>query len=72
MARRPYPGRDITVTFDLDVCQHAGECVRGAPQVFDTHRKPWIAPDAEPADHIAEVIDRCPSGALQYTLAASA
>ncbi|MER8085641.1 (4Fe-4S)-binding protein [Streptomyces sp. NPDC094048] len=41
-------------------------CVRGLPSVFDTARKPWMQPANAPADDIADVIRRCPSGALQY------
>ncbi|MFE0173583.1 (4Fe-4S)-binding protein [Streptomyces sp. NPDC059002] len=65
---KPYPGHVITVTFDPARCIHAAECVHGLPQVFDTARRPWIKPDAAPADEVAEVVRRCPSGALQYTL----
>ncbi|MEV5978489.1 (4Fe-4S)-binding protein [Streptomyces sp. NPDC052114] len=63
---RPYRGNAITVTFDAGRCIHAAECVRGLPRVFDTARRPWILPDAAPADEVAEVVRRCPSGALQY------
>jgi uncharacterized Fe-S cluster protein YjdI len=68
MTRKAYEGKDITVTFDLDVCQHAGRCVRGVPEVFNTQLKPWIEPDNAPAEKIAAVIDTCPSGALEYQL----
>ena len=64
--RKAYIGEHSEISFDGTVCQHAGECVKGAPAVFDTARRPWIDPDgAEPAQ-IAEVIGRCPSGALRY------
>jgi len=66
MARRSYRGSDIEVSFDLDVCIHATECVRGLPAVFDRDRRPWILPDGATADEVVAVIDRCPSGALQY------
>ena len=66
MARRIYRGSDIEVSFDLDVCIHATECVRGLPAVFDRDRRPWILPDGAAAEEVARVIDRCPSGALQY------
>lgn len=69
MSVRPYRGDAITVTFDAARCIHAAECVRGLPQVFDTGRRPWITPDAAPADEVAEVVRRCPSGALRYVLA---
>jgi uncharacterized Fe-S cluster protein YjdI len=66
MAVKEYYGNDITVRFDLTRCIHAAVCVRTIPAVFDTKRKPWVLPDAGAADQIAEVIRRCPSGALHY------
>lgn len=67
--RKAYRGRQSVVSFDSARCEHAAECVRGAPAVFDTARRPWIEPDAEPADVVAEVVGRCPSGALRWSAA---
>ncbi|NJP65473.1 (4Fe-4S)-binding protein [Streptomyces spiramenti] len=67
---RTYRGRAVAVSFEAALCKHAAECVGGLPQVFDPGRRPWITPDAAGADRVAEVVDRCPSGALQYRLAA--
>jgi uncharacterized Fe-S cluster protein YjdI/CDGSH-type Zn-finger protein len=67
VTRKPYRGREITVSFDGQRCLHAAECARGLPQVFDTAKRPWIQPDEAPADEVARVIRRCPSGALRYT-----
>jgi len=64
--RKTYRGRDIEVTFDLDQCVHIGECLRGDPAVFKLRRRPWVLPDEGSADEVAEVILRCPSGALQF------
>ena len=64
--RKVYRGRDIEVSFDLDVCVHIGECLRGHPGVFKLDRRPWILPDEADADTVGEVVRRCPSGALQY------
>lgn len=64
--RRVYRGGDIEVSFDFDVCIHVGACLLGLPSVFELHRRPWILPDAADADAVAEVVERCPSGALQY------
>ena len=61
-----YEGDGITITWDADRCIHAGECVKGLPAVFDTDRRPWIDAGAADAAEAAEVIDRCPSGALGY------
>jgi uncharacterized Fe-S cluster protein YjdI len=64
--RKVYRGEDIEVSFDLDICVHIGECLRGQRQVFQLHRRPWILPDLATADEVADVIQRCPSGALLY------
>src|ERR1700680_1195967 len=61
-----YRGREIEVSFDLDICIHVGECLRGERQVFELKRRPWILPDAASAEEVADVVRRCPSGALLY------
>lgn len=63
-----YEGEHIEVTYDPVRCLHAAECVRGLPAVFDTSKRPWVAPDSADAEAIATVIRRCPTGALHYTL----
>ncbi|MGC5031119.1 (4Fe-4S)-binding protein [Micromonospora sp. DT229] len=67
--KKAYEGTSITVTFEAQRCRHAAECVRGLPEVFDTSQRPWIRPDGAEAERVAEVVRRCPSGALQYDLA---
>src|SRR5579872_4472713 len=64
--RKVYRGRDIEVTFDLDICIHVGECLRGDPSAFQLKRRPWALPDASDPDVVARVVEMCPSGALQY------
>jgi uncharacterized Fe-S cluster protein YjdI/CDGSH-type Zn-finger protein len=64
--RKVYRGRDIEVSFDLDICIHIAECLRGHPGVFQLERRPWLLPDAAEADLVAEIVERCPSGALLY------
>jgi uncharacterized Fe-S cluster protein YjdI len=66
--RKTYEGREVDVSFDPEVCIHAGNCVRGLPAVFDAKRKPWILPDAADVDEVVAQVRRCPSGALQYEL----
>ena len=63
---RRYEGERIAITFDRARCIHAEECVRGLRSVFDTGRRPWIDASAAPAARIAEVVMRCPSGALRF------
>jgi uncharacterized Fe-S cluster protein YjdI len=67
---KAYPGDRVTVTYDTARRVHFGECVRGLGAVFDTTRRPWITPDAAPLEEVAEVVRRCPSGALHYSGAA--
>jgi uncharacterized Fe-S cluster protein YjdI/CDGSH-type Zn-finger protein len=64
--RKVYRGKDIEVSFDLDMCIHIGECLRGERAVFQLTRRPWVLPDEADAGSVAEVVERCPSGALQY------
>ncbi|WP_340104610.1 CDGSH iron-sulfur domain-containing protein [Rhodohalobacter sp. 8-1] len=63
-----YEGDDITVTYDLKRCIHAANCVDGLPKVFNPDRKPWIDADKAQGNAIADVIETCPTGALQYTM----
>lgn len=61
-----YNGKEITVTYDVERCIHAAECVRGLPTVFNPDSRPWIDPDAASADEVVEAVGRCPTGALQF------
>lgn len=67
MARvRSYEGDGIEVLYEVRRCIHAAECVKGLHDVFDPDRRPWIDPRRATADRIAEVVERCPTGALTY------
>ncbi|MEU9350890.1 (4Fe-4S)-binding protein [Streptomyces griseoloalbus] len=66
--QRAYRTESITVTFEARRCLHAAECVQGLPEVFDTAKRPWIRPGNATPERLAEVVRRCPSGALQYEL----
>ena len=66
--KKRYAGAGIEVTYDVNRCLHAAECVRGLPAVFDTTRRPWIDPEGASAQAIAETVGRCPTGALHYEL----
>ena len=61
-----YTGERISISYDVKRCIHAAECVHGLPSVFDPDRRPWVEPDEAGADAIAEVIGRCPTGALRF------
>jgi CDGSH-type Zn-finger protein/uncharacterized Fe-S cluster protein YjdI len=68
MASKPrvYTGQQIDVTYETPRCIHAAECVRHLNAVFDTANRPWVNPDAAPADAVASAVEACPSGALHY------
>ena len=65
MSRKSYVGKNITISFDADICQHSGKCVNGLGAVFDTEKKPWIDPDGASPDDVIAQVGLCPSGALR-------
>lgn len=67
MSRKEYRSEEITVTFDLGRCIHSEECIHGLPEVFDVEQRPWIQPEESNPDTVAQVVMRCPTGALQFT-----
>ncbi|MBJ8349092.1 (4Fe-4S)-binding protein [Streptococcus zalophi] len=66
MIEKTYEKDDLIIYWRPEMCEHAGECVKGSPKVFDVKRRPWIDPSQDTTEHIMEVIDRCPSRALSY------
>ncbi len=65
---KKYTTTGVTVWFDSTRCRHFAECVRGLNEVFQPGRKPWVRPDLGDPSEIAEVVRRCPTGALHYRL----
>lgn len=63
-----YESDEIKVTYDLKRCIHAAECVKGLPNVFDPDKKPWVQPGNSSAEAVANVIKKCPTGALHYEM----
>lgn len=63
-----YKSDDITVSYAPDVCVHAAECVKGLPKVFNPLKKPWVDINGASANDIAEIVKKCPTGALQYKM----
>ena len=66
--RRNYPGKEITVHDNRKICSHAAECVNNLSSVFKLGSRPWINPDASKMNDIIDVVIRCPSGALSYSI----
>jgi CDGSH-type Zn-finger protein/ferredoxin/uncharacterized Fe-S cluster protein YjdI len=63
---RRYDADDITISYDVKRCIHAEECVRGLPRVFDPNRRIWVDATQASARDIADIVQRCPSGALHF------
>lgn len=59
---------EITVHWKPDICVRSGECVKGSPEVFKPEEKPWVKIGAASTEAIRQTVDKCPSGALSYTL----
>src|SRR5581483_12241678 len=63
---RAYRTPAIVVHWSAERCIHTGACVRGLPEVFNPQDRPWVHPERASADAIAEVVQRCPTGALHF------
>lgn len=63
-----YVGKKITIHDDRGICSHAGFCTDGLPKVFRMRTEPWIDSDAESVEEIIKTIQKCPSGALSYSI----
>ena len=61
-----YGGGDADVHWDGRLCIHIGECGRAENELFVGGRQPWCQPDLVSPDEVADVVARCPSGALSY------
>ncbi len=66
--RENYMGEKITIHDNRGICAHAGRCTDSLASVFRLKEEPWIHPDAASADEIIATIQKCPSGALSYSV----
>ena len=63
-----FAGNEITIHDNRGVCSHDRSCVNFSPGVFKPGRRPWIDPNAAGVKEIVNTIEKCPSGALGYTI----
>lgn len=61
---RAYEGEGITVEDNRTICGHLQYCIRELPTVFNRESRPWIDPDGAEPQEVADLVHRCPSGAL--------
>jgi uncharacterized Fe-S cluster protein YjdI len=59
-----YPGKNATVSWNGRLCIHVAECGRAKGDLFVGGRDPWCQPDLTTNEEAADVISRCPTGAL--------
>jgi len=67
-AAQPYRGKRITIHDNRALCAHSGICTDGLPGVFRLGQEPWIEADGADAAAAIAIVQRCPSGALSYSL----
>lgn len=65
---KTFEGKNITIYDNRGVCSHRGFCTTLLPKVFRPGGKPWIDPEGAPVEEIIEICEKCPSGALSYSL----
>ena len=63
---RVYRNDRIAVYWEPKLCIHVGECFGGLPEVFEPAAQPWVNVDGASPEEIAEVVSRCPTGALHF------
>jgi uncharacterized Fe-S cluster protein YjdI len=57
---------NMKVTYDGETCTHAGECVKGAPNVFKVVDGQFVIDtSADSEENIRNTVGNCPSGALK-------
>jgi CDGSH-type Zn-finger protein/uncharacterized Fe-S cluster protein YjdI len=64
-----YPGEKATVSWNSGLCIHIGECGRAKGELFIGGRNPWCQPDLSTIEEVADVVNRCPTGALTVDFA---
>lgn len=57
---------DIAITWDKNICIHAGLCAKGLSSVFKPKENPWIQTEGASKQEIIDQIGKCPSRALAY------
>jgi uncharacterized Fe-S cluster protein YjdI len=65
---KEYKNDNIIVYWFPELCAHPGICLRLLPKVFNLQQRPWVNVNAAEPEEIIRTIDKCPSGALRYSL----
>jgi CDGSH-type Zn-finger protein len=65
---KTYTGPGVAIHDNRTVCVHAAACTQGLDKVFKYGERPWIDAAGAPPEQVAEVVRRCPSGALTFSV----
>jgi len=63
-----YVGEHIIIHDNRSICAHAGYCTDELASVFRHRQTPFVDPDGSTVEAVIEIINKCPSGALSYSL----
>lgn len=63
-----YRTNDLVVHWNPQRCMHDTHCFIGLPEVFNPEVRPWVKMEGASPAAIIWAIDRCPSGALKYSI----
>lgn len=63
-----FTGDLVDVDWDGRLCIHIAECGQSEGDVFVGGRQPWCMPDVAAVEDVADIVERCPSGALSYRI----
>lgn len=66
--RKDYVGKRIVVHDNRGLCSHVGRCLKNSPSVFNRDARPWVDPNGAEVEEIIATVEKCPSGALSYSI----
>lgn len=66
--KKTYTNGEVTIVWQSGKCCHSGNCVRHNSQIFRPSEKPWIVAEGASTKDIIETVNKCPSGALTYSM----
>ena len=66
--RDNYEGAGVTLHDNRGICAHSARCTDNLKTVFKLGEEPWIDPNGDTVENIVATVQKCPSGALSYSI----